>query len=72
MRMKFINAMLYVISSSYFTSELKKLLKKIQLAFVQTGNGQYFLGKMALSPLLGENFALIILTEMLTERNSDI
>jgi hypothetical protein len=51
---------------------LKTLLKKMQLAFLQRGNGQYFLGKMALPPLFGETFALVILTKMLTERNSDI
>ena len=32
----------------------------MQLALLQTDNGQYFLGKMALPPLFGEKFALII------------
>jgi hypothetical protein len=60
-RIKFINATLYVIASYYSMSELKIISQKnLQLTLLQKGNGQYFLGKMALLPLFGERFAHII------------
>ena len=59
--MKFINAILYVIASSYSMSELKIVSKKIAANALANRQCPIVLGKMALLPLFGERFALIIL-----------